>query len=152
MKEEQKQPAITYPFASGAGAATVSQTSVAAVSTTSAPQMNTFQFAAATSAAPPSCDNRPPGGEDVANALRALKQELSNLPHELKSELVHVQRVNSGLVNDSHLLGFLHAEEFRVDVSLSININRGEVMCVGEMCLGGVLLDQIDTYPTSLFS
>ena len=78
----QKQPAITYQFASGAGAASVRQASVA-TSTTLALQMDTFPFAATNSDAPPYCDSRPTGGEDVDNALCALKQELSNLPHGL---------------------------------------------------------------------
>ena len=49
-----------------------------------------------------------------------------------------MQRVNSGLVNDSHLLGFIYAEEFHVDVSLSINIYRGKVICWGEIW-GGII-------------
>ena len=51
-------------------------------------------------------------------ALRAMKVVLSNMPHEEKAALVHVQRVRPELVNDEHLSGFLHAEEYDASVSL----------------------------------
>ena len=50
-------------------------------------------------------------------SLRYLKEELSNVPHDKKSSLVHAQRTTD-LVNDDHLLRFLHVENFDVDVSV----------------------------------
>ena len=52
-------------------------------------------------------------------ALHSLKDKLSNVPHNEKSSLVYVQRVTD-LVNDEHLLRFLHVENFDVDVSISL--------------------------------
>lgn len=51
-------------------------------------------------------------------ALRALKEELSNIPHDEKSALVHVQRIQPDLVDDDHLVSFLRVEKFDVDVSV----------------------------------
>ena len=50
-------------------------------------------------------------------SLRELKDELSNMPHDEKSALVHVQRVAPNLVDDDHLLVFLRGEDFDVNVS-----------------------------------
>ena len=53
-------------------------------------------------------------------ALHSLKDKLSNVPHNEKSSLVYVQRVTD-LVNDDHLLKFLHVDNFDVDVSISFH-------------------------------
>ena len=60
--------------------------------------------------------HRPASPEAEITLLRALKEALSNLPHRKKSELVHVQRVAPGLVDDDHLLIFLRGEGFDVEV------------------------------------
>ena len=49
-------------------------------------------------------------------ALHQLKQNLDSTPYEMKSSLMHAQQVTD-IVNDDHLLGFLYAENFNVDVS-----------------------------------
>ena len=49
--------------------------------------------------------------------LHAVKEKLSNIPHEEKSALVHVQRIRPELVDDKHILQFLSVENFNVDVS-----------------------------------
>ena len=63
----------------------------------------------------------PPPSATLSNietvSLRYLKEELSNVPHDKKSSLVHAQRTTD-LVNDDHLLRFLHVENFDVDVSV----------------------------------
>mmetsp|Transcript_26827 Transcript_26827/g.48399 ORF Transcript_26827/g.48399 Transcript_26827/m.48399 type:complete len:133 (+) Transcript_26827:146-544(+) len=56
--------------------------------------------------------------EVETSALHALKEELSRIPHEEKSSLVHVQRVQPDLVDDDHMISFLHSEDF--DVSLAL--------------------------------
>ena len=53
---------------------------------------------------------------DTHEALRALKDELSNIPHDEKSAFVHVQRVRPELVNDEHYMGFLTVEKFDIGV------------------------------------
>ena len=53
---------------------------------------------------------------DTQEALRALKDELSNIPHDEKSAFVHVQRVRPELVNDEHYIGFLTVEKFDIGV------------------------------------
>ena len=49
-------------------------------------------------------------------ALQQLKQNLDSTPSEMKSSLMHAQQVTD-IINDDHLLGFLYAENFNVDVS-----------------------------------
>lgn len=49
--------------------------------------------------------------------LLQLKEKLFNLPHNAKSSLVYAQQVTDFIDND-HLLGFLYAEHFNVDVSI----------------------------------
>jgi hypothetical protein len=56
--------------------------------------------------------------EQKVTALLQLKEKLNNVPPEDKSSLVYAQQVSKDLVNDDHLLGFLHVEDFNVDVSL----------------------------------
>jgi len=53
-------------------------------------------------------------------ALQQLKQKLDATPYEMKSSLMHAQKVTD-IINDDHLLGFLYAENFNVDVSLQIH-------------------------------
>ena len=57
--------------------------------------------------------------EKEAASLRELKEQLSDVPHEEKSALVHVQRVAPELVDDDHVLCFLRGERFDVRVSLA---------------------------------
>jgi len=56
--------------------------------------------------------------EVETTALHALKEELSSIPHEEKSSLVHVQRVQPDLVDDNHMIRFLQAEDFDVKLAL----------------------------------
>ena len=49
-------------------------------------------------------------------ALQQLKQKLESVPADSKSSLLHAQKVTD-IINDDHLLGFLYAENFNVDVS-----------------------------------
>ena len=49
--------------------------------------------------------------------LHAVKEKLSNIPHDEKSALVHVQRIHPELADDEHILQFLRVENFDVDVS-----------------------------------
>ena len=51
-------------------------------------------------------------------SLRVLKEKLSNLPNDKKSELVKVQQLAPTLVDNHHLLLFLRAERFDVNVSV----------------------------------
>jgi len=51
-------------------------------------------------------------------SLQQLKAKLDSTPHEMKSSLVYAQQVNTDLVNDEHLLGFLYVEKFNIDVSI----------------------------------
>jgi len=53
-------------------------------------------------------------------ALQQLKQKLDSTPSEMKSSLMHAQQVTD-IINDDHLLGFLYAENFNVDVRLKIH-------------------------------
>ena len=52
--------------------------------------------------------------------LNVVKEKLSNIPHDEKSALVHVQRIRPELVDDEHILQFLRVENFDVDVSYSL--------------------------------
>lgn len=49
-------------------------------------------------------------------SLQRLKERIEMTEQESKSSLVYVMQ-NTNLVNDDHLLGFLYAEKFDVDVS-----------------------------------
>jgi len=51
-------------------------------------------------------------------SLQQLKAKLDSTPNEMKSSLVYAQQVSPELVNDEHLLGFLYAEKFDIDVSV----------------------------------
>jgi len=51
------------------------------------------------------------------DALRKMNEEISNMPHDKKSALVHVQRINPVLVDDRRLLDFLETESFDAKVS-----------------------------------
>jgi len=54
-------------------------------------------------------------------SLQQLKAKLDSTPHEMKSSLVYAQQqVSPELVNDEHLLGFLYAEKFDIDVSVGV--------------------------------
>jgi len=59
--------------------------------------------------------------EEEETALQHLKEKLDATPLEPKSSLVYAKQVNADLVNDDHLLLFLYAEGFNVDVSLYCN-------------------------------
>ena len=54
-----------------------------------------------------------------SNLLMQLKQKLDAVPIDAKTSLVYAQQVTD-IVNDDHLLGFLYAEHFNVDVSIYI--------------------------------
>ena len=49
-------------------------------------------------------------------ALLQLKQKLADAPHDDKSYLVYAQQTTD-LITDDHLMGFLHVENFDIDVS-----------------------------------
>jgi len=59
--------------------------------------------------------------EEEETALQQLKEKLDKTPLESKSSLVYAQQANVELVNDDHLLLFLYAEGFNVDVSRYCN-------------------------------
>ena len=61
-------------------------------------------------------------------SLQQLKAKLDSTPHEMKSSLVYAQQVSPELVNDEHLLGFIYAEKFDIDVSYALGQN-GMVVC-----------------------
>ena len=63
------------------------------------------------------CYNIRKSTEEESIALQQLKEKLDATPLESKSSLVYAQQVNVDLVNDDHLLLFLYAEGFNVDVS-----------------------------------
>ena len=63
------------------------------------------------------CYNVRKSTEEEQAALQQLKEKLDGTPLESKSSLVYAQQVNVDLVNDDHLLLFLYAEGFNVDVS-----------------------------------
>ena len=56
----------------------------------------------------------------VEVSLQQLKEKLANVEQADKSSLVHAQQISLELVNDEHLLGFLYAEKFDVDVSVYV--------------------------------
>ena len=51
------------------------------------------------------------------NLLMQLKQKLDCVPFDAKSSLVYARQVTD-FVDDDHLLDFLYAEHFNVDVSI----------------------------------
>ena len=51
-------------------------------------------------------------------ALSQLKEKLANVPHDEKMSLVYAQQVDKNLVTDEHLMGFIHVENFNIDVSV----------------------------------
>ena len=53
-----------------------------------------------------------------AASIRALKGKLARVPHDESSAIIHVQQSAPSLVDDDHLLIFLRAEGFDVDVSV----------------------------------
>ena len=53
-------------------------------------------------------------------SLKQLKDKLANVEHKSKSSLVYAQQTTS-FINDEHLLGFLYAEKFDIDVSLELD-------------------------------
>jgi hypothetical protein len=65
--------------------------------------------------------------DDVSTAIHAVKGHLSNIPHEEKSAIVHVQHVRPELVNDKHILQFLRVEKFDINVSYGV--------CIRPVCL-----------------
>jgi len=54
----------------------------------------------------------------VEDSLQQLKEKLDSTPTEMKTSLVYAQQVSADLVNDEHLVGFLYAEKFDIDVSV----------------------------------
>lgn len=67
-------------------------------------------------------ESPPPPSKMEADALRVLKEELSDVPHEDKASLAHAQRTQPDLVNDEHLLRFLEAENYDAGVSVVLNL------------------------------
>ena len=61
----------------------------------------------------------PPHNNNVTPsiALLQLKQKLADAPHDDKSYLVYAQQTTD-LITDDHLMGFLHVENFDIDVSI----------------------------------
>ena len=53
-------------------------------------------------------------------ALLQLKQKLADAPHDDKSYLVYAQQTTD-LITDDHLMGFLHVENFDINVSIIPN-------------------------------
>ena len=62
-------------------------------------------------------DMPPLTAQFVTVSLQQLKEKLANVEQADKSSLVYAQKVSADLVNDDHLLGFLYAEKFDIDVS-----------------------------------
>ena len=58
----------------------------------------------------------------VEVSLQQLKEKLDSTPNETKSSFVYAQQVNTELVDDNHLVGFLFAEKFDIDVSVYVCI------------------------------
>ena len=55
---------------------------------------------------------------EIATALRQMKDAVSHTPHEEKSAFAYVQRVKPEFVNDDHMMGFLKAEAYDANVSV----------------------------------
>jgi len=50
-------------------------------------------------------------------SLKQLKDRLANVEHDIKSSLVYAQQTTT-FIDDDHLIGFLYAEKFDIDVSI----------------------------------
>ena len=75
------------------------------------------------------CYNIRKSTEEEEAALQQLKEKLDATPLESKSSLVYAKQVNADLVNDDHLLLFLYAESFNVDVSVYCNCMPVQILC-----------------------
>ena len=62
----------------------------------------------------------PTDAQNEEVALQHLREKLDATPPEVKSSLVYAQQVSPDLINDDHLLGFLYAEKFDIDVSIDL--------------------------------
>ena len=62
----------------------------------------------------------PADAQNEEVALQQLREKLDATPPEVKSSLVYAQQVSADLVDDEHLVGFLYAEKFDVDVSVCL--------------------------------
>ena len=62
----------------------------------------------------------PTDAQNEEVALQQLREKLDATPPEVKSSLVYAQQVSPDLINDDHLLGFLYAEKFDIDVSIKL--------------------------------
>ena len=60
--------------------------------------------------------------------LMQLKQKLESVPIDAKTALVYAQQVTD-FVDDDHLLGFLYAERFNVDVSIYMFVRGSVKVC-----------------------
>ena len=76
------------------------------------------------------CYNIRKSVEEESIALQQLKEKLDATPLESKSSLVYAKQVNADLVNDDHLLLFLYAESFNVDVSVYCNYMPVQILCI----------------------
>lgn len=77
--------------------------------------------------------------DDVSTAIHAVKGHLSNIPHEEKSAIVHVQHVRPELVNDKHILQFLRVEKFDINVSYGVCIRPVCLQNSIELCISPIL-------------
>lgn len=62
----------------------------------------------------------PTDAQNEEVALQHLREKLDTTPPEVKSSLVYAHQVSPDLINDDHLLGFLYAEKFDIDVSIDL--------------------------------
>ena len=62
----------------------------------------------------------PADAQKEETALQQLREKLDATPPEMKSSLVYAHQVSPDLINDDHLLGFLYAEKFDIDVSIKL--------------------------------
>jgi len=85
------------------------------------------------------CYNIRKSTSEEVTTLQQLKEKLDATPLESKSSLVYAQQVNVDLVNDDHLLLFLYAEGFNVDVSvyccncLPVQSYTSDPACIGNI-------------------
>ena len=88
------------------------------------------------------CYNIRKSTEEEGTALQQLKEKLDATPLESKSSLVYAQQVNVDLVNDDHLLLFLYAEGFNVDVSRYSNCLPVQSLYINltSVCNGNIIL------------
>ena len=54
---------------------------------------------------------------DAENGLRLMKEELDNIPDNMKPSFLYAQHVAPDLVCDKHLSRFLYAESYNAKVS-----------------------------------